>query len=125
MEFKFSVGKLLRPDANGFSVLDGARGNPFSSQPGAANRSNMYFGQGPGSAAAAAPLTDSDQLSMIIDNMGAASSTAQQLPQTITSALRFFGTEQRLYFKVDKTANAVIGLLKVGSRKLFIRGDNG
>ena len=27
--------------------------------------------------------------------------------------------------KVDKVSNAVIGLLKVGSRKLFIRQENG
>lgn len=57
--------------------------------------------------------------------MGTASSKAQQLPQTITSSMRFFGQEQRLYLKVDKAANAVIGLLKVGFRKLFIRSENG
>jgi len=31
MEFKFGVNKLLRPDEQGFSCLDGNRGNPFSS----------------------------------------------------------------------------------------------
>ena len=84
----------------------------------------MYFGQGQAPASVTA-LSEGDQLAMIIDNMGAASSKAQQLPQTITTALRFFGNDQRLYFKVDKQANAVIGLLKVGSRKLFITSESG
>ena len=92
MEFKFGVTKLLRPDASGYSVLDGSRGNPFSSNAGAAQRSSMYFGQGQGNVGAAGnPLNESDQLAKIIDDMGAASSKAQQLPQTITSAGRLFG----------------------------------
>ena len=127
MEFKFSIAKLLRSDALGICVLDGARGNPFASTKGAANRSSMYFGQGPGPAAPGGQnaMSEADQLAMIIDNMGTASSKAQQLPQTITTSIRFFGSDQRIYFKVDKNANAVIGLLKVGSRKLFIRSENG
>lgn len=76
MEFKFNVGKLVRPDATGFSVLDGSRGNPFSSTANAKNRSSMYFGNGTGPANMAAPIQESDQLAMIIDNMGAASSKA-------------------------------------------------
>lgn len=28
MEFKFSVSKLLRPDTQGFIVLNGSKGNP-------------------------------------------------------------------------------------------------
>ena len=55
--------------------------------------------------------------------MGTASAKAQQLPQTITTAARFFGQDQRLYLKVDQ--NQCIGLLKVGHRKLFIRTENG
>ena len=31
MEFKFDLAKLLNPDANGFCMLSGARGNPFQS----------------------------------------------------------------------------------------------
>ena len=60
MEFKFSVGKLLRADANGFVVLDGSKGNPFSSSAAANQRSSMYFGQGPGPAASATPLNEAD-----------------------------------------------------------------
>ena len=59
MEFKFNITKLLRPDEQGFCCLDGARGNPFSSV-AAQQRSSMYFGQGPGPAASAAPLTEGD-----------------------------------------------------------------
>ena len=75
MEFKFNVTKLLRPDASGFCCLDGNRGNPFSSG-GAAQRSSMYFGSGMSPAQSSAPLGEADQLSMIIDNMGTASSKA-------------------------------------------------
>jgi len=60
MEFKFGVTKLLRPDANGFTVLDGARGNPFSSSVGAAQRSSMYFGQNQGPSTSANPMNESD-----------------------------------------------------------------
>jgi len=31
MEFKFNVSKLLRPDEQGYALLDGSRGNPFAS----------------------------------------------------------------------------------------------
>ena len=55
--------------------------------------------------------------------MGTASSKAQGLPQTITTANKFFSTQERLYLKVE--GNQVIGLIKVGTRKLFIRTDNG
>jgi len=40
----------------------------------------MYFGQGQGPAASTIPMSEGDQLALIIDNMGAASSKAQQLP---------------------------------------------
>ncbi len=77
MEFKFNVTKLLRPDATGFCCLDGNRGNPFSNTGAAQRSSSMYFGSGGGPTASVAPLSEADQLSMIIDNMGTASSKAQ------------------------------------------------
>ena len=101
MEFKFNIGKLLRPDATGFSVLDGQRGNPFLSHASAKNKSSMYFGSGAGPASSVAHMNEGEQLDSIIDSMGTASSKAQQLPQTITTAGRFFGADQRLYLKVD------------------------
>ena len=60
MEFKFNVGKLVRPDASGFSVLEGSRGNPFSNTAAAKNRSSMYFGSGAGPANMAAPISEAD-----------------------------------------------------------------
>ena len=37
--------------------------------------------------------------------------------------MRLWGSDNRLYLKVE--GMKVIGLIKVGARKLFIRGDNG
>ena len=37
--------------------------------------------------------------------------------------MRLWGSDNRLYLKVD--GMRVIGLIKVGARKLFIRGENG
>jgi alpha-tubulin N-acetyltransferase 1 len=64
-----------------------------------------------------------DQIALMIDRMGEASSKAQQLPQTITTMSRFAGTNQRLYLKVEK--NSVQGLLKVGERTIFYRDFTG
>ena len=56
--------------------------------------------------------------------MGVASSKAQGLPSTITSASRFFTSgDNKLYLKAQ--GNKVIGLLKVGVKHLFIRNDWG
>ena len=61
MEFKFGIAKVLRPDANGYTVLDGSRGSPFSASTGAAQRSSMYFGQGQGPKGAGGnPLNEAD-----------------------------------------------------------------
>ena len=60
MEFKFNVVKLLKPDSNGFIVLDGSRGNPYNARAGAQQRSSMYFGQGNGPAASMAPISEAD-----------------------------------------------------------------
>lgn len=76
MEFKFNVAKLLRPDATGMAMLDGARGNPFKSTAASQQRSSMYFGGGNGPASTAA-MNEGDQLALVIDNMGEASSKAQ------------------------------------------------
>ena len=59
MEFKFNVGKLLRPDADGFTVLDGSRGNPFGGQ-AVAQRSSRHFGMGNGPAASVVHLSDGE-----------------------------------------------------------------
>ena len=53
--------------------------------------------------------------------MGEASSKAQGLPSIITSASRMFTSDNRLYLRVE--GNKVIGLIKVGKKKLFIRNE--
>lgn len=55
--------------------------------------------------------------------MGAASSKAQGLPSVITSSSRLFTSDNRLYLSAE--GNRVIGLLKVGVKKLFIRNEIG
>lgn len=55
--------------------------------------------------------------------MGAASSKAQRLPQVITSSMKLFNTDNKLYIKAE--GKAAIGILKTGKRNLFIRNDFG
>ena len=122
MEFEFNCSKLLKPSAAGFARLDGLNGNPFVKNPAApqGRHSGIAFGAG---ASSIGKFSEADQLDSIIDKMGAASAKAQGLPQIITTAVRFFGSDNRLYLKVE--SNQVIGLIKVGARKLFIRSENG
>ena len=55
--------------------------------------------------------------------MGEASSKAQKLPQTITTSLKLFNSDNKLYMRVGR--ESAIGILKVGTRKLFIRDIQG
>jgi len=81
--------------------------------------SGAFMGSG-----AAAAFSEADQLNKIVDDMGKASSKAQGLPAVITTASRFFtSTDNRLYLKVQ-APDKVVGLLKVGVKKLFIRNEN-
>jgi alpha-tubulin N-acetyltransferase 1 len=59
----------------------------------------------------------------IIDKMGNSSAKAQALPAVITTASRLFTSDNRLYLRSE--GNRVIGLLKVGVKKLFIRNESG
>ena len=69
-------------------------------------------------------LNDSQaQVYDIIDRIGSASSKAQGLPSVITSGSRLFTSDTRLYLRAE--GNKVLGLLKVGVKKLFIRNDSG
>ncbi len=107
MEFHFNCEKLLSTDAEGFAILDGRKAPSVSSTQGRA------IGR-------AIPDLQSN-LYEVIDKMGAASSKAQGLPSIITSASRLFTSDNRLYMKAE--GNKVIGLLKVGVKKLFIRNE--
>ena len=47
MEFKFDLAKLLMPDAQGFVVLDGAKGNPaFESEKQRYGQKSSLFSNG-------------------------------------------------------------------------------
>ena len=54
--------------------------------------------------------------------MGEASSKAQGLQTTITSADKFFSSNHRIFIKAEK--NKVLGFIKVGNKKLFLRDRN-
>lgn len=62
----------------------------------------------------------------IMDSMGKASAVAQELHTIITNAERLRTSEgQRVYVLTDFESNQVVGLLKVGHKKLFIFDDKG
>ena len=51
-------------------------------------------------------------LSKIINNMGERSAISQKLKQVITTTMKFYGTDQRIYIKVSGTK--ALGFVKVG-----------
>ncbi|XP_076248478.1 alpha-tubulin N-acetyltransferase [Calliopsis andreniformis] len=69
------------------------------------------------------------QLSRILDDMGEASARAQGLNKPITSSLKLRDTDHIVYLLVDNEANnglgSVVGLLKTGSKNLFMFDENG
>lgn len=70
------------------------------------------------------------QVSAVLDVMGEASAKAQGLKTAITSGVKFRTAEdQTAYILVDKFGNSgkgsVIGLLKVGRKKLFLLDELG
>ncbi|XP_011701568.1 PREDICTED: alpha-tubulin N-acetyltransferase-like isoform X2 [Wasmannia auropunctata] len=68
-------------------------------------------------------------LSRILDDMGEASARAQGLNKPITSALKLRDTDHTIYLLVDNQANnglgSVVGLLKTGSKNLFLFDEMG
>ncbi|XP_034947784.1 alpha-tubulin N-acetyltransferase-like [Chelonus insularis] len=69
------------------------------------------------------------QLSRIIDEMGEASAQAQGLSKPITSAAKLRDTDHIVYLLVDNAGNqgfgTVVGLLKTGSKNLFMFDETG
>lgn len=70
------------------------------------------------------------QVGLILDVMGEASAAAQGLKQPITSGQKSRQSEgQTAYILVDRYSNngkgAVVGLLKVGRKKLFLLDELG
>ncbi|KTF94343.1 hypothetical protein cypCar_00012380 [Cyprinus carpio] len=64
------------------------------------------------------------QISTVIDELGKASSKAQQLPAPITSAAKLQANRHHLYLLKDGEQNGgrgvIVGFLKVGYKKLFL-----
>ena len=62
-----------------------------------------------------------------MDSVGRASAAAQNLHQIITSSekLKTSDGNQLVYFLCDFTTNQVVGLLKVGKKKLFVYDQQG
>lgn len=56
-------------------------------------------------------------LSRIINTLGERSAIAQKLKQIITTTIKFYGTDQRIYIKV--AGSKAMGFVKVGEKKLF------
>ncbi|KAK0180788.1 hypothetical protein PV327_003135 [Microctonus hyperodae] len=69
------------------------------------------------------------QLSRILDEMGEASARAQGLSKPITSAMKLRDTDHIVYILVDSAGNGglgcVVGLLKTGSKNLFMFDEAG
>ncbi|KAG5315377.1 ATAT acetyltransferase, partial [Pseudoatta argentina] len=68
-------------------------------------------------------------LSRILDDMGEASARAQGLNKPITSAFKLRATDHMIYLLVDNEGNnglgSVVGLLKTGSKNLFLFDEMG
>ncbi|XP_011501534.1 PREDICTED: alpha-tubulin N-acetyltransferase-like [Ceratosolen solmsi marchali] len=68
-------------------------------------------------------------LTTILDEMGEASAKAQGLNRTITSAVKLRDTDHIIYLMVEDKGNnglgSIVGLLKTGSKSLFMFDENG
>jgi alpha-tubulin N-acetyltransferase 1 len=57
----------------------------------------------------------------ILDSMGYNSSNAQGLNTIITTSSKFYSSNHRCYLRAE--GNTVIGILKIGVKKLFVRDE--
>lgn len=65
-------------------------------------------------------------MSQILDTMGRASAEAQSLHTVITNAEKLKSSpDQKIYFFCDFQSNQVVGLLKIGKKKLFSFDQSG
>ena len=97
MEFNFDCVQSLGCDENGIAILEGSYQNRIV--PG-----YILF------------------VKEILNSMGEASSNAQKLNTIITSAHKFFISNHRIFIKAEQ--NKVLGFIKVGNKKLFLRDRN-
>lgn len=107
MNFNFNCQTLLDCTPDGFSIIDG---------------SNMKFLQ---TGRCFRFSKDCEKVKQVVDNMGYASQKAQTLFTPVTTASKFFNEDHdhRLYISAQSTT--VVGLLKIGKKKLFIRDGVG
>ena len=108
MEFDFDCAQVLSANENGVAVIDGAR---------SAKRGPQHYSAG------AKTHPYQKLLNEIVDNIGNASAQAQALPASVTTSIKFFAGEDRLYLLVD--GFKVLGMLKTGNKNLFIRDEIG
>ena len=94
MEFNFDCEEILVCDRNGFSILEGSCHNKIV----------------PGYKA---------YIKEILDKMGELSSKSQNLLVNVTTTNKFFPSDHCLIIKAEK--NKVLGYIKVGPKKLFLR----
>jgi alpha-tubulin N-acetyltransferase 1 len=108
MLFEFDVEAALKPNELGFAVLDGT----------------LSLRKGPQHYASGMMVPpDQEKINRVIDELGALSSQSQMLPAQITTASRFFSSDNRMYIKVE--GGRAIGLIKIGRRRLFVRDEVG
>lgn len=96
MEFPFDCEALLDSDAQGYSALDSSSLRKLLKKGGVGE---------------------------VIDAFGALSAKSQGLKAVITTTSKILESDHRLYIKAEK--NKVIGFIKVGRKKLFIRNTEG
>ncbi|KOX71873.1 Alpha-tubulin N-acetyltransferase [Melipona quadrifasciata] len=120
MEFKFNVNKLLPRKINKVThtlIPEDFRGD----------RRELKFQRSHG--IHNNPSECQRQLSRVLDDMGEASARAQGLNKPITSTLKLRDTDHVVYLLVDNEANnglgSVVGLLKTGSKNLFMFDETG
>eukprot|EP00033_Pygsuia_biforma_P001464 GCRY01001653.1.p1 GENE.GCRY01001653.1~~GCRY01001653.1.p1 ORF type:complete len:406 (+),score=61.22 GCRY01001653.1:227-1444(+) len=66
-----------------------------------------------------------EKLKFIIDTLGEKSAKAQGLPKPITTWQKLFSSSHSLYICSDCNKRQILGLIKVGVKKLFIRDSQG
>ncbi|XP_074654816.1 uncharacterized protein LOC141908612 [Tubulanus polymorphus] len=69
--------------------------------------------------------THKAQFMEILDKMGEASAKAQNLHGPITSGRKLEISDHKLYLIKDPNANAIVGILKVGRKRLFVYDHEG
>ncbi|KAF7260517.1 hypothetical protein EG68_02257 [Paragonimus skrjabini miyazakii] len=70
-------------------------------------------------------VANDEFLAEVINRMGENSALAQNLPQVVTSFQKFKNSSHRLYILSSSVANQVLGILKIGEKRLFLHDNQG